>query len=54
MNQTFVQNVYDMISLTVKAIVKDWGIWINFHHSFEKCSILTPDIRKPQTSLESL
>ena len=30
-------------------------IWINFHQSFEKCSILTPDISKqPHTSLESL
>ena len=28
---------------------------MNFYQSFEKCSILTPDIRKqPQTSLESL
>ena len=26
---------------------------MNFHQSFKKCSILTPDIRKqPQTSLE--
>ena len=33
-----------------------WWIWINIQiQSFEKCSILTPDIRKqPQTSLESL
>ena len=28
---------------------------MNFHQSFEKCSILTPDIiKQPQTSLESL
>ena len=31
-------------------IVGFW-IWMNFHQSFKKCSILTPDMRKqPQTS----
>ena len=25
---------------------------MNFHQSFKKCSIFTPDIRKPQTSLQ--
>ena len=28
---------------------------MNFHQCFEKCSIITPDVRKqPQTSMESL
>ena len=37
----------------LKAIVQYWWIWTNFHKSFKKCSILTPNTRKqPQTSLQ--
>ena len=33
----------DMVKpeLLDSAIVKYWWLWINFHQSFEKCSILT-------------
>ena len=38
---------------TPHCINKYWWIWMNFHQSFEKCSILALDIRKqPETSLE--
>ena len=39
----------------LKAIVQFWWIGMDFHQSFKKCSIFTPDIRKqPHISLESV
>ena len=36
-----------------RQLIIKW-IWMNFHQSFKKCSILTPDFRKqPQISLKS-
>ena len=41
-----------MFNMDIKAILVDL---MKCHQSFEKCSILTPDIRKqPQTPVESL
>ena len=34
----------------LKAIIWYWQIWMHFHHSLEKWGILTPDIRKLQTT----
>ena len=45
----FIFTIYQNYTLALKPY---WWIWMNFHQSFKKCSILTPDIRKqPQTSL---
>ena len=36
---------FSIAKIQRKAIVKYWWIWMNFHQSLKKCSILIPDIR---------